>query len=117
VRVAAVHAIEYHLVWSLVLTPSNLLFVGVGRFGPLTLRSPAPLRTGQYFHVPAFAGMRLTHALALPRRVRRAGPTRIPAFGRATPVANAERIRPRLLTCQSASSGGIVFDALGPKSW
>jgi hypothetical protein len=27
---------------------------------PLTLRSPASLRTGRYFHVPAFADMRLT---------------------------------------------------------
>jgi hypothetical protein len=29
---------------------------------PLTLRCPAPLRTGRYFHVPAFADVRLTLA-------------------------------------------------------
>jgi len=30
----------------------------------VTLRPPATLRTGRYILVPAFAGMRLTHALA-----------------------------------------------------
>ena len=39
-------------------------------FVPLTLPHPASLRASRAIHVSAFAGMRLTHALARRRRPR-----------------------------------------------